>query len=236
MKRFSRALFGALLLTLGLTATAHAALPYVNVHTDFADLKFRTHAAAIAGYEYPNYGVDFLGGFADSNYVQRVGTQIAVLCTTTAVPTKGWSAVQNQALTDTSGVYAVVSFYDATGTGCQSGADSVYIATQGSFDGRTWITLATFKTGAPGSINDRLSQANANGTFFGALSLNGAARANGAPVWKLPLKQRAASALDGQDIGGSVAQFPLLRWIVGLPDAAGYKIAGKVSYFSADGD
>jgi len=236
MKRFTRALFGALLLTLGISATANAALPYVAVHSDFLDLKFRTHAAAIAGYEYSNYGVDFLGGFADSNYVQRVGTQIAVLCTTTAVPTKGWVAVQNQALSDTSGVYCTLSLYDATGTGCESGADSVYIAAQGSFDGRTWVTLATFKTGAPGSLDARLSQANANGAFFGALTLNGAARAHGAPVWKLPYKQRAVSAFDGQDVGGSVAAFPLLRWVIGLPDAKGYKITGKVSFFSADGD
>lgn len=233
MKIFTRALTGALF-ALALFAGLASAAQYMAVHADNTDLRFRTHAAATVGNEYANYGVDFLGGFADSGSVSRVGAQSAVLCTTLAVPTKGWLSVQNQAISDTSGAYCVVAFYDAGGTGCESGADSLYIAAQGSYDGRTWVSLATFKTGASASITSRLSQANVDGNFYGALTLNGAARANGAPVWNVLYKQRAVSALDGIDIGGSIQRFPLLRWIVGMPDAKGYKIAGKVQYFTAE--
>ena len=193
-------------------------------------LDWRTHriAGTSAHYSYAHY--DQIGPFYDSTATHRVGTQIMILDTTTAVITDGWARqLVSGAALDTMNTYCIVNVYDETGASCASGADSIYLAAQGSPDGTTWVTLGTFKTGAPASLTDRLSQANATGTFYGLNNLS----STEFPVWQFPYKLGILSASPTPDVF-SIQRWKALRWVVGFPDAVGYNVRAEVQYFTSD--
>lgn len=231
MKRF---IAGLVLAGLTILAASAFAEPGGYPHLANTNLTFRTHKAAIVGNEYTNYGVDLLGGFADSIIAKRVGAQAAVLCTTLGVSTLGWApAVPNQALSDTSGWQFAIHLSDYSGSGCESGADSAMVCVQASVDGINWFSAHTFKTGAATSVTNRLDQANVNGIFIGALSQNGASLATGPPAWTWLIKQRAVSQWDanaGPDIGSPLLRYPMLRFIFGFLDAKGYMVRASVTH------
>lgn len=236
MKRvLAAASFAALfLVTLATGAMAEASAQYGAPHLASTPLTFRTHAKAFGPGVDGFSGADLLGGYSDSIYAKRVGAQIAVLCTTTAVPTLGWALpVANQALSDTSGWQFAVHLSDYNGSGCESGADSAMVCVQASVDGINWFSSHTFKTGAATSVTNRLDQTNVNGIFTGALSQNGAALATGPPAWTWVYKVRAVSQWDaggGPDVGSNLLRYPYLRFIFGFLDAKGYMVRGSVTH------
>lgn len=231
-----RVLAGVLLAAMTLVAASAFAEPGGYPYLNNTPLVFRTHKAAfgpgVDGYT----GTDLLGGFSDSAIVKRVGTQIAVLCTTQGVSTIGWALPQtNQALSDTSGWQFAVHLSDYNGSGCESGADSAMVCAQVSVDGINWFSAHTFKTGAATSVTNRLDQTNVNGIFYGALSQNGAALATGPPAWTWLFKVRAVSQWDanaGPDAGSPLLRYPMIRFIFGFLDAKGYMVRGSVSHLT----
>lgn len=227
MKRF---IAGLMLAALTLVASSAFAEPGGYPHFVTDPLTFRTHKAALGD------NIDLLGGFVDSVYVKRVGAQIAVLCTTTAIPTADWALpAVNQALSDTSGFQFAVHLSDYNGSGCESGADSAMVCAQVSVDGINWFSSHTFKTGAASSVTNRLDQTNVNGIFTGALSQNGAALATGPPAWTWLFKQRAVSQWDaggGPDVGSPLLRYPMIRFIFGFLDAKGYMVRGSVTHLT----
>lgn len=223
MKRFLAGLL--LLAAMCMLATVSSAQKLKTV-----DLKWRTHriAATSAHYDYSQY--DQIGPYHDSTATHRVGTQISVLDTTTAVTTENWYRPRiSGAALDTMITYCIVNVYDETGAACASGADSIYLAAQGSPDGTTWVTLGTFKAGAPASLTDRLSQANGTGTFFGLNNLS----STEFPVWQRPYKMGILSADPTPDVF-SIHRWKALRWVVGFPDAVGYNVKASVSFLSEE--
>lgn len=229
------ALACAAVLSVAATAFAGASDQFTSPHLRTDPLIFRVHKAALGIGVSGFTGTDLLGGYADSVVTSRVGTQISILDTTAAISTAGWPQITNQALSDTSGFSFQFNLYDATGTGCESGADSIYVACQASVDGFNWFTLPTFKAGTKSNINSRLDQANVTGAFFGALSLNGAALSTGPPVWRVLYKQRAVTGWDNPDVGNP-AIWPMIRFIVGFPDAKGYIVRGSVTHLTDRGE
>lgn len=230
-----RLIAGALLIAAALavasSAFADASAQFASPHLKTDPLVFRVHKAALGVGVSGFSGLDALGGYADSVTTSRVGTQICILDTTVGMSTAGWPIITNQALSDTSGFSCQLNVYDATGGSCESGADSIYVAAQASFDNVTWFTLPTFKSGTKSSITSRLDQANVTGAFFGALSLNGAALSTGAPAWRVLYKQRAVTGWDNPDVG-NVQAWPMLRWIIGFPDAKGYIVRASVTHLT----
>lgn len=208
-------------------ATSVFAADFAAVHKKQQELAFRTHIAATAS------PVDFLGGYADSALATRLGTQVFVFDTTRGINTDGWHKIQpGGGVTDTMAEYATLNIFDATGSASASAADSLYIAVQGSLNGANWATLRTFKNGTVSAIASRLDQTNVTGAFQGLLSVNGASQAGGgASMWRYVLKSRG-SAIDAVDVG-SVASWPLLRFIVGFPDAVKYSVGASVTYWSS---
>ena len=205
---------------LSLTAVQEANAGNTFVHLAFKNVPFRTKLAVEQQ------------GYLDSMVTHRVGTQICPLDTTAAISTLGWSIPSNQALSDTSGFFCKFIVFDPTGTACESGADSLYIAVQVSADGVTWATPKTFVGGTTANIVSRLSQVNVTGQFYGALSLNGAALAQGAPIWQIPYKIRAVNIWDELSTA-NINSWPYLRWIVGFPDAKGYGVSARVVFLSS---
>lgn len=221
MKRWKFVALAAILVG---TVVSQAHADWSTTHLNTQPLRFRTHAAATVT------PVDFMGGFVDSSVATRLGTQICPLDTTVEISTRGWAIPFNQAATDTSGFLCAINIYDATGSACATTADSLYIAVQGSMNGANWATLRTFKNGTISSITSRLDQTNVTGAFQGLLSANGASQAGGgSSLWRYVIKARAAQGGDNVDIA-SAGQWPLLRVIVGFPDAAKYQVAGSVTF------
>ena len=231
LKRWITAALGVALLA-GVFGVADSSTPGVGLRLVREQLFFRTHKTANS--TDPNAISDF--GFkdaVDSMVTNRVGTEISVLDTIRGISTDGWVPVQNQTLNDTAGVYCTLFVYDATDTtaNSQAGADSLYIATQVSADGATWATAGTFVGGTAPTIVNRLSQVNVAGGFRGCISMNAAANAKGAQVWYVTYKQRVvASAAQIEDT--NLQAWPYVRWIVGFPDAAGYKVSAAVTHFT----
>jgi hypothetical protein len=168
----------------------------------------------------------------DSATTNRLGTQIAILDTTDAANTESWRTQENQALSDTSGIYCQVTVWDPNSL-CASGADSLYCAAQVSADGLNWVTVKTFTGGTASSIASRLDQTNATGAFVGALSLNGASIAYGQPVWKFLYKTRAANGVADVD-RGNMQTWTLLRFILGFPDAYKYGVRAAVTHYTVN--
>lgn len=229
MKRF---IAGLMLAALTLVASSAFAEPGGYPYLTNTPLTFRTHKAALGD------NIDLLGGFVDSVYAKRVGAQIAVLCTTTAIPTLGWAlpvANPNGTATDTTSFQFAVHLSDYNGSGCESGADSAMVCVQVSVDGINWVSSHTFKTGAAGSVTNRLDQTNVNGIFTGIISSNGAALANGPPVWTWLYKLRGLNQWDatgGPDVGSNLLRFPMIRFIFGFLDAKGYMVRGSVTHLT----
>jgi hypothetical protein len=229
MKRVLAVALAAAFFTVA-TATAWAYPVLVS-----SEVKFRTHKATAATGEVL---LDSWTGAAacvacavDSTATHRVGTQISVLDTTVAISMEGWSLppMPIAAATDST-VFCQFTISDATGTACETGMDSLYVGAQVSMDGQNWVTVMTFKGGTPSSITSRLSQANVTGTLIGALSLNGASLARGAPVWKIVYKTKTLTGLDSQDQFG-LPGWKMIRWIVGFPDAGGYGVKAHVTRY-----
>lgn len=212
------------LVSIAVISTASWAGPSVPVHYQWDEVKFRAQVAANPV------------GVWDSLVTMRVGAAGAssVLDTTVAISTAGWVVPGNQALSDTSGVFCYLVVHDAPGSDdCESGADSLAVAMQGSADGQTWVTFLTFKTGtAASTITSRNNQTIVSGVFTDQISANGAALAAGQPVWVYKFKKRAASALDGVELGDPMC-FPLIRFVLSFHDAKGYKVAAKIGHLSA---
>lgn len=207
-----------------------------TVHTVTEPVKVRTHKGTIVGNEGSNFGLDRLGGYVDSTYASSVGaalTGVGSVDTTEAVDTSGWPKVQSPVLADTMSSFCNFIVTDATGAACESGADSLYIATQVSADGLTWATAGTFVGGTVATLLSRLDQTNAAGTFNGRLSNNGAALAQGAPIWRVKYKVRGASSNTVVDEAG-LQGWRYLRWIVAYPDAKGYIVKMWVEHQSTN--
>jgi len=219
-------LIAALVLVAAVHGTAFAQFGQVPVRLVHENVKFRTSASNNAG-------------FVDSLVAKRVGAAGAssVLDTTAAISTQGWHFWTGLNVTDTSNVFCQLTVFDAPGSdACQTGADSLAAAMQVSANGEDWLTVAaiTGQTVSAGTnpIASRNNQTIANGAFMDRLSLNGAALANGQPVWVFRYKIRPAQTLGGSVAEGDVQMFPYIRFILSLHDAAGYKIAAKVSHFA----
>jgi hypothetical protein len=210
-----KVLFAAIA-ALTLTGTAWA-----SQHTDAVDLHFRTSVAANPTSVW------------DSLSCSRVGAQIAVLCTTSAVGTKYWSSPENTIAGDST-QFIQLHVFDQDGASCQSGADSLYIASQVSADGITWATAGTFVGGTAPTVVDRLDQTNVAGGFRGCLTLNGASLGKGAPLWKVTYYTKDLSSAQSKLEDCNLRMWPYIRFIIGFADVAGYKVKAKVQYFVTD--
>lgn len=191
-------------------------------------LKWRTHLNT-----YVCGGTGVFSDFAantcdaiDSTISNRLGTQISVLDTTTAVNTKDfWRLpVAVMAAADTNMIYCTFNVYDSGSSA--TAADSVYIMCQASYDGKSWFPLTTLIGGTAGATASRLDQTQGGGTFIGALNKLGAS--GGTPSWAINYKFRAP-VTDSADRQG-IWRYPLLRWIVGFPDAVKYSVQAQVIY------
>ncbi len=189
----------------------------------FDQVFFRTSAANDAGF------VDSLG----FNSVGAAGAS-SVLDTTAAISTAGWEIACGGDAAGDSSVFAKFIVYDAPDGDCESGADSLGVAMQVSADGVTWATCAVV-AGQTGSgtavIATRNNQTIANGVFLDKISDNGAALANGQPIWSFPLKMRGNASLGSLD-HGSALLFPYIRFITSSHDAKGYKVRAKIGHFT----
>lgn len=227
-----RCKFAALAAFLAISVASSAWAGFSNAHLSTRPLAFRTHAAATVT------PVDFMGGYTDSSVASRLGTQVFVLDTTRAISTEGWVPLVPAQATADSGTFAVLNVFDATGSACSSTADSLYIAIQGSLNGANWATLRTFKNGTISTITSRLDQTNVTGAFQGLLSTNGASQAGGgASLWryKIPI----GGANQGADMADRYGAntWPLLRFIVGFPDAVKYQVSATITHMSTiDGE
>lgn len=218
------------LLLLGCISIAHAQTQMVASHWVTEPLKFRSHAAAIGMFTYPNSGIDNLGGFVDSLTIMNNGA--SALDTTTAISTVGWAPPAGGFAADTV-IVAQLAIQDAGSTTATSATDSIYVYPQGSFDGKTWFCLAVVPSVLP------------NTAVPGAIA--GAAAPNGFGV----LTQSASTAVGkgwalkfvGQSVGGTrvllsifdLARVPLVRFIV-QTDASGaatYNLKGVISHWSS---
>jgi len=237
MKRFTAGLMLA-----GLTILASSAFAqnsFIAPHVTYEDLRFRTHAAATVGNEGPNYGVDVLGGYVDSLIATGLGVAGATspLDTTTSVNTMRWYNElkgNTVAVADSNRIWATIQFYDSGGLTSASSStfDSLYIATQASFDGKNWFTLATFLNGTAGTITSRLDQTNAAGAFFGVLNDFGASGSFPSFTWAYKYRVPIAAKQDQQ----AIWRYPFLRWIINSHDAVNYSLRARVFYTSASSD
>lgn len=231
MKRFLAA-FVLAALTLVSIATSAFAVANNAPHGDYVDLRFRTHSNT---YTQATIGAfsDLAGNAydaVDSTITTRLGAQTMVLDTTTAVSTYAWWHVTHPAfvVADSNHVYCTLSVSDAGAS--SSTADSIYVMAQASFDGVNWFNLATFLGGTPGTATSRLDQTNATGTFFGALNRLGAS--GGTPSWSIYYKQRVPLGAASDQNG--LWRYPMLRWIVGFPDAVKYNVRARVHFTTTE--
>ena len=180
---------------------------------------FRTSAANSAGY-------------VDSLVMQSVGAAGAssVLDTTRAISTLRWEIPSQMSVGDSAVVAALIIYDDVDGD-CESGADSLAVAVQVSPDGVTWTNLAAVAGQTGSSVASRNNQTIANGIFLDRLSDNGAALANGQPIWTFKFKARGNAGLAGLD-QSSIFHFPFVRFITSAHDAKGYKVRAKIVYNS----
>ena len=216
MKRILVAAFAAVTL---LSGSAWAG-PSAPIHMSYSQVGFRTQVAANPASQW------------DSLVTQRVGASGAssVLDTSLAISTEGWILPGSLGTTDSLAFLHVI-VYDATGSGCESGADSLALAVQVSADGVTWASALTFKGGtAASTITSRNNQTIVSGVFLDDISVNGAALAAGAPIWSYKYRNRPATSLTGVDIGGLVL-WPYLRFIISFHDPKAYKVAMKIGRF-----
>jgi hypothetical protein len=207
-------------------ATSWASGPTVPLHQKVDNVMFRSQVAANASAVW------------DSLVTRRVGAAgtSSVLDTTVAISTEGWLRPQGMtgAATDTSQVWLalhVAASVDGGDAGCQSGADSLAVAMQVSVDGQTWITTAAVpgQTASAGAnpITSRNNQTIVNGAFKDALSLNGAALANGQPAWVFKYRFRGVNQLSAIDCDNAI-DYPFIRFIFSFHDAAGYMVKAKI--------
>lgn len=220
----------AALAAIAVAGTAWASGPSVPTHIKYEQVHFITSAAATGN-----------GGVSDSLQARRVGAAGAssVLDTTAAISTESWMFYNPSVLADTTNQFCMLLIHSSmTGgdDGCESGADSLAVAMQVSADGVTWATCAALPAqsaaGATAPIVTRNNQTILNGAFMDRLSLNGAALANGQPLWMFRYKLRGAQQF--ADISeGSTQFFPYIRFILSFHDAKGYKVAGKIGHWSA---
>ena len=218
----------AALAALSIAGPAWASGPSVPVHIKFDEVRFTTRAAANAN-----------GGLVDSSFASRVGAAGAssVLDTTGAISTENWMFYNPVVLADTTNQFCTLLVYDATSAGdCESGADSLAVAMQVSPDGVTWLTTAALpaQTASAGTnpIGTRNNQTILNGAFMDRLSLNGAALANGQPVWAFRYKARGAQQFV-EVSEGSTQFYPFIRFILSFHDAKGYIVQAKVGHYGA---
>ena len=192
-------------------------------------LMFRSHSAT-GNLAAPNAFNDFgTLDAVDSAFAMRVGAP-TVVCTTQMIPTEDWGRPEvGTSVSDSGQVFAVVTFSDATGLACESGADSIYVGIQVSNDGANWTHAGTFKGGTIATAADLIPHTSVAGGYQGILSMNGASRARGGPVWMMPIFARTITGRQDLDIFG-IHRWRAMRFLVILPDAKGYKIRGSVSY------
>jgi hypothetical protein len=222
-------IFLAALAVLCFAGTAWAQVP---VRIKYQPVLFRTNAAA-----------NDHGGAVDSVAARRVGAAGAssVLDTTVAISTDGWMIYNHNSgvAGDTTSAFCTLIVYgsqDGGDDGCESGADSLAVAMQVSADGKSWLTAAVLpaQTASAGTnpIGSRNNQTIVNGAFMDRLSLNGAAVANGQPVWMFRYKQRVVQSLS-EVSEGNLHFWPLIRFVLSFHDAKGYKVQAKVGSYSA---
>ena len=227
MKKILAAVIGTALWATGAFALT-SSVPH-PAHQDFVPVSFITNAAAYS-----------FGGRVDSVTARRVGAAGAssVLDTTVAISTAGWALppAMTGGATDTSAVWCKLLVYaalDGGDDGCESGADSLAVAMQVSADGTTWATTAALPaqtiSGGTGPIVSRNNQTILNGAFKDDLSLNGAAVANGQPIWQFVYKYRGINNLPSSISSDGAFMWPYIRFVLSLHDAKGYKIHAKVA-------
>lgn len=226
MKGFKVAALAAVALCF--VATSVLATDFAAGHMKTKELRFRSHAAATVS------PVDFMGGYVDSAVASRLGTQICPLDTSAAISTSGWTPLVPAQATADSGTFAVLNVFDATGSACASAADSLYIAIQGSLNGANWTTLRTFKDGTISTITSRLDQTNVTGAFQGLISLNGASQAGGgsSSLWRYKIPIGGANQGAAMADRYSTNTWPLIRFIIGFPDAVKYQVGASITHVS----
>ena len=214
-----------LLAALAMLCIAGAAHANVSVGPRLVSepLRWRTHSTT-----YVN--TDGTAKDVDSTISNRLGTQVFVLDTTSAFSTRNVWRPSLYAITaaDTNKVFCTFNVYDSGSSA--TAADSCYIAVQASYDGTAWFTLATLIGGTAGSITSRLDQTQATGTFYGRLNKLGAS--GGTPSWAWNYKYRSLTAETNDQCG--LERYPMLRWIVGFPDAVMYSVKAQVIFQSAE--
>lgn len=213
MKRFIAAALLAAVMVVGLSSVAQAK-DYVWPHNDATQLRFQTG--------FP--------GWLDSTVTTRLGAQTCVLDTTTAFNTSVVARPQLFALTaaDTNMIFCSLNVFDAGASA--TAADSIYVTAQASYDGVAWFTLATLIGGTAASVTSRLDQTQGTGTFYGLLNKLGAS--GGTPSWVVHYKYRSLTSGANDQCG--IFRYPMLRWIVGFPDAVKYNVRAQVIYQSTE--
>lgn len=205
-------------------------------------VKFRAHKATAAAGEFLTDGMgQVTTGVVmtacttceiDSFIARRVGAAgaSAPWCTTAAVDMSRWPRMNNSAVADSMIPFCVFNVYDAGGV-TQSGADSLWIHTQGSIDGRVWVPLGTpyGVVPTPPTLIDLIAQTSVAGGWVVDLSRTGAALARGEPIWTLPYINSTIASSRVANIG-RLAQWRMVRWIIAFPDAAGYRVKASVSH------
>lgn len=225
MKKILLAVIGTLWATAAFALPSTIPFPF---HMDYQSVSFITNAAANVN-----------GGRVDSVTARRVGAAGAssVLDTTVALSTAGWASPNaiTGGATDTSAVWCRLMVYgalDGGDDGCESGADSLAVAMQVSADGITWATTAALPaqtiSGGTNPIASRNNQTIANGAFKDDLSLNGAAVANGQPIWSFVYKYRGINNLPADLSGDNAFLWPYIRFVLSFHDPKGYKVHAKV--------
>jgi hypothetical protein len=233
MKRLLAGVMLAAVFVVSLASVVQAST-VTGVWNQVDQLQFRTHKlTASAGEQLRN---DVVGGTAcvacavDSSISNRLGTQISILDTTTAISTSLWARPTGVSIAaaDTNMTYAILNVFD--GGSSSSTADSIYVMAQASYDGVAWFSLATLLGGTAGATVSRLDQTQGTGTFFGLLNKLGAS--GGTPSWAKQYKLYSLAGAANDHAG--IWRYPLLRFIIGIPDAVNYSIRAQVIHGSVD--
>ena len=232
MKRLLAAIsLAALCLLPSLAQAVNVTAPFLKTE----QLSFRVHKATAAAGE--NLRDDYVGTtsctacMVDSGITNRIGVQNMVLDTTTSISTSLWARPSQVAISavDTNMVYCALNVFDNAATSSTT-ADSIYVSAQASYDGKVWFTLATLIGGTAASITSKLDQTNGTGTFFGLLNKLGAS--GGSPSWIKSYKLFTPTSAANDYCG--LWRYPLLRFIVGFPDAYNYSVRAQVIYSSVE--
>ena len=201
----------AVLLCIASSYAPSVAAGPTTTHWVFETLKFRNHNTTFATQSGAFNDAGTLDAF-DSTYASG----IAKFDTTTAIATDGWSLANTAGSLDSVTV-ARLYIYDAGLSTVTLGktsatAESIYIKTQVSPNGKTWFDCAVIPGQSP-VLNALTVQTTANAgvlTFTASQNTGSSDKMWTLRYVKAPM---AAARKDAIDIN-HIAEFPLVRWII----------------------